>query len=587
MLTSESVPRAMRTSPAPSPVVPTLPQLMEFAAQRYGAAPFVLRWTPEGWAGYTFEQAARAVWAFAALLEREGVGVGSRVGLQGENRPEWGLAWLAVLAAGAVVVPLDAQLGAEEVGEILATAGGTHLIASARMRAVAERARAMRLPALRIVSLDPATDVPSWDEAQRTFAGAAPPPVRATSADLATLLFTSGTTGQAKGVMLSHGNILSNIEATVGTIPIHADDRMLSVLPLHHTFECTVGMLCPVRVGASVAYARSLKSSDLREDIRSSGATILLGVPLLYEKLLGALRRGIDEAPLPRRMLARTLLGIVRLVRATTRARIGRSLLAPVRRASGMARIRLFVSGAAPLAPDAFWGLVDFGWTVLEGYGLTECSPVVAANHPEHNGPGSVGFPLQGVDVRIDAPDAEGNGEILVRGANVMMGYWGQPDATAEVLRDGWFHTGDLGRYLRDGRLAITGRIKNMIATAAGKKIYPEEVEAVLSMSPYVVEVVVLGGRDPRGEREEVHAHVYPDRSALEALAHQTGRPADDAFVEATLRDEVERACVRLAPYKRVKRVVVRREEFPKTTTGKIRRQGLGQEAADRRSAVA
>ena len=160
----------MRTSPAPSPVVPTLPQLMEFAARRYRRAPFVLRWTREGWRGYTFEQAARAAWAFAALLEREGVRPGARVGLHSDNRPEWGLAYLGILAAGGVAVPLDAQLGHEEVGEILASAGATHAVASARLRAIAEGVRGTRLRTLRIVSLDPAAPgTPTWDEAQRTF----------------------------------------------------------------------------------------------------------------------------------------------------------------------------------------------------------------------------------------------------------------------------------------------------------------------------------------------------------------------------------------------------------------------------------
>jgi long-chain acyl-CoA synthetase len=578
----------MRSSPAPSPVAATLPELMAFAAQRYGQAPFVLRHSSAGWQGFTFDAAARAVWAFAALLEREGVRPRQRVGLQGENRPEWGLAYLATLAAGAVAVPLDAQLGPDEVGEILAAAGATHLVTTERLRAVGERVRGARLPGLRMLSLDRSPGpgpLPAWDDAQRAFADAGPPAPRARPEDLAALIFTSGTTGLPKGVMLSHANLVSNVEAAVGTIPIHADDRMLSVLPLHHTFECTVGFLCPLRVGASVAYARGLKSNELREDIRTSGATILLGVPLLYEKLLATIRRGIDASPRAQRLAARTLLGCVRWVRRTTGARVGLTLMTGLRNATGMDRIRLFVSGAAPLPADAYWGLVDMGWTVLEGYGLTECSPVVAANHVETSMPGSVGAPLAGVDVRIADPDADGNGEVLVRGAGVMLGYWEQPDLTAEVLRGGWFHTGDLGHLTGDGRLAITGRIKNMIATAAGKKIYPEEVEAALANCPYILEVVVAGGRDSGG-REEVQAHVVPDRAALEALAQAGSHPFTDAFIEQTLRREVERACLRLAPYKRVKRVVVRSEEFPKTTTGKIRRPTTA-EGADRNSAVA
>lgn len=521
--------------------------------------------------------------AFAALLERQGVAPGDRVGLQSENRPEWGLAYLAILEVGAVVVPLDVLLKEHEVGELLATCSASHCVVSARQLEVVQRAREARAPALRLVSLDPVEGLPSWDEtaASAPDSGARAP--RANPNDLAVLLFTSGTTGQAKGVMLSHSNLLHNVEAVARTFEFGPEDRLLSVLPLHHTFESTGGFLCPLRVGASVAYARGLKSNELREDLRSSGATIMLGVPLLYEKLLNAIHRGIADAPLARRLVVRTLLGITRLLRWTTGARLGRPLLRALRERAGLGELRMFVTGAAALPLEVFWGFVDLGWPVLEGYGLTECAPVVAANRPERPLSGAVGWPLPGIEVRIDHPEPDGTGEILVRGPNIMLGYFANPAATAEVLRDGWFRTGDLGHLTPDGRVKITGRLKNMIATAAGKKIYPEEVEVHLANCPYILEVVVTGGRDARGEREEVHAHVFPDIKSLEALARSSGCGCDDGFIEATLRREVEARCQLLAPYKRVKRVIVRRQEFPKTTTGKIRRTGFIAEAPDKR----
>ena len=572
----------------PTPVVRLIPQLADFAARQFGEAPFLLRRGADGWTATTFVEAARAMHAFAAYLESNGVRPGDRVGLQSENRPEWSLAWLGILQAGAVAVPLDAQLRPQEVGEILATAGAGHCVVSARQRPVLEEVRQYRLPALRLFSLDPADDLPTWAEALTRFPDPPRHERRANPGELAVVIFTSGTTGQAKGVMLSHENLLSNVEGVAGTFEFGPGDRFLSVLPLHHTFESTGGLLCPLRVGASVAYARSLKSNELREDMSDSGATILLGVPLLYEKLLTAIHRAVDEAPLARRLLARSLLGAVRLARVTTGARLGGRLMRPLREASGMARVRMFVSGAAALPPELFWGFIDLGWPVLEGYGLTECSPVVAANRPHHPRPGAVGWPLVGVDVRIERPDEEGNGEIVVRGPNVMLGYFANPRATADVLRDGWFHTGDLGRVLDDGRVRITGRLKNMIATSAGKKIYPEEIEVLLGNCPYVLEAVVIGGRDERTGREEVQAHIVPNLPELEILAKSSHATLDDAFVEASLRREVDGLCQRLAPYKRVKRVVVRRQEFSKTSTGKIRRQDIATEsAAARVSAVA
>lgn len=571
-----------------APVVRFLPQLVDYAARAYGDTPFLLRATPAGWSGYTFAEAARAVHAFRAGLEALGVRRGDRVGLQSENRPEWGLAYLAILETGAVVVPLDAQLREHEVGEILATAGAAWCVVSDRQRPVLEMVRTARIPDLRLVPLDGTGDASSFAAAQARHAGAGPAEPEGDPGDLAVLIFTSGTTGQAKGVMLSHTNLLSNVEAVARTFEFGPGDRFLSVLPLHHTFESTGGFLCPLRVGASVCTARGLNSKELREDMQSSRATLFIGVPLLYEKLLTAIHRGIDEAPLPRRLVAKSLLLLSRTIRLATGARVGRRLLRPLREKAGLGALRMFVTGAAPLPAEVFWGYIDLGWPMLEGYGLTETSPVVCANRPPHPKPGAVGWPMPGIEVKVVGDGDDENGELLVRGPNVMLGYYGNPAATAEVLRDGWFSTGDLGRYLPDGRIQLTGRLKNMIATAAGKKIYPEEVEVQLANSPYILEVVVVGGRDAKGEREEVHAHVVPNLQMLEALAKSGGKRMDARFVEDTLKTEVESRCTTLAPYKRVKRVVVRASEFPKTTTGKIKRQGLIEESsAAREGAVA
>ena len=247
-------------SQAPTPVVPTIPQLIDYAARNHGDNPFLLRHTPQGWKGYSFRQAADATHRFTALLEREGVKVGDRVGLLSDNRPEWGLAYLAILESGAVVVPLDAQLKAQEVGEILVTAGATHCVASGRLMGVLEEAQRARLPGLRVISIDAHGALPSFEEAQRVFPEATSREQRSQPNDLAVIIFTSGTTGQAKGVMLSHANLLYNVEGVARTFEFGPGDRFLSILPMHHTFESTGGLLCPMRVGASVAYGRGLNS---------------------------------------------------------------------------------------------------------------------------------------------------------------------------------------------------------------------------------------------------------------------------------------------------------------------------------------
>lgn len=574
-------------STAPSPVVKLIPQLVEFAAQNYGDSPFQLRWSPGGWKTTTFREAASAVHAMTALLEREGVKPGDRVGLQADNRGEWGHAYLAILEAGGIVVPLDAQLKEHEVGEILVASGANMAIGDKKHLGVLQAAAALRVPNLKLVSLDASDTLPSYVEAQEKFPKEKARPERADANDMAVIIFTSGTTGQAKGVMLSHANLLYNVEGVARSFEFGPGDRFLSILPLHHTFESTGGLLCPLRLGASVAYGRGLNSKELREDMVTSGTTLFIGVPLLYEKLISAIHKGIDDAPIVPRIFAKTLLGVTKLIRVTTGLRVGRTMAGPLRRKAGLDSLRMFVTGAAPFAPEIFWQYIDLGWPVLEGYGLTETSPVVCANHPPHPNPGGVGWPLVGVDVRIDQPDSEGNGEIVVRGPNVMLGYYGNPAATAEVLRDGWFYTGDLGCFLPDGRVRITGRLKNMIATAAGKKIYPEEVEVQLGNSPYILEAVVVGGKDAKGEREEVHAHIVPNLTELELHARALGKPLDDAFVEATIKADVETRCAVLAPYKRPKRVIIRASEFAKTTTGKIKRGGLSADATAEKAKAA
>ena len=583
---------------APASPVARIHELVHRAAAEYGEGPFVADMSAGHWSGWSFREASQSVHAFAARLTAHGVNAGDCVAIQSENRPEWGLAYLAILEAGAVVVPLDAQLQEGDTGEILATAEARVVVASRAQNDKVTRASAARDLTLEIIPIE---DVPrpsamaasNPSSAAATIAGAVAAVRDATAVaiprdmaaavpsdrePLAALLFTSGTTGSAKAVMLTHANILANVEACVAAFHFGRGDRFLSVLPQHHAFECTAGFLSPLRSGASIAYARSLKSNELREDLETSRATIMLGVPLLYEKLLAAITRGIESAPTHTRTFARAMISLSRAWRRMTGTDAVRVLCAPLRRRAGLSRLRMFVSGAAPLRPEVFDGFSDLGLLLLEGYGLTECAPVVTANRPERAVSGSVGWPLPGVEVRILAPGADGIGEVVIRGPNVMRGYFSNPTATASVLREGGFHSGDLGRVTRDGRLVLTGRIRNLIVTAAGKKVYPEEVEANLAKSPFVREVAVVAGHGPdlaHSAREEVHAHVVPELEAIEPVARASGRRADAAFVRETLEREVERLGKDLAPFKRVRKLIIRTEELPKTTTGKVRRDTL------------
>jgi len=374
------------------------------------------------------------------------------------------------------------------------------------------------------------------------------------SADPALILYTSGTTGRSKGAVLSHGNVVSNIRATAVHFRLDATVHTLSFLPINHVFEQVCGVLLPLSLGGTVSFAESLKK--LGENLVEVRPTFFTGVPAVYRLFHDRILKNIKGKPLS------SLLYSLPVTRNLVVSRVRKNF------AGGTT----FVSGGAALDPAIARGLSRLGFTLLQGYGITETSPVISAECPGRSRPGSVGTVLEGVEVRIDRPNEEGVGEILVRGPNVMQGYFKNPQATEEVLVDGWYLSGDLGRVDQDGYLYICGRVKNLIVTPNGKNVYPEEVETELLKSPYIAEAMVYGHRID-AVSEEVHAIIFPNQEALDDYERShRGSPMTEADVEALVRREVLLAGKSLADYKRVKKFTLREDDFPKTTTRKIKR---------------
>jgi len=372
--------------------------------------------------------------------------------------------------------------------------------------------------------------------------------------DTAVILYTSGTTGRSKGAMLSHGNIISNLQGAASHFSLDDTMHTLSFLPINHVFEQVVGVLLPLSIGGKVSFAESLKK--LGENLAEVRPTFLLGVPAVYQMILERIRKKIQSKRLSQLLFSNPI----------TRPLV----TSKVKRAFGAGTI--FISGGAALDPAIATGLLSFGIPVYQGYGITETSPVISAEQPQGRRLGSVGRMLPGIEVRIEAPNEDQVGEILVTGPNVMQGYYNNPQATAAVLKDGWYRTGDLGRIDPDGFLTICGRVKNLIVTPNGKNVYPEEVENELLKSPYIAEAMVYGHR-VGAVAEEVHAVIYPNQEELENLAGKRGKGAlTVADLEQLIRDEVLAAGKGLADYKRVKCFTIREDEFPKTTTRKIKR---------------
>ncbi|WP_148894463.1 AMP-dependent synthetase/ligase [Geothermobacter ehrlichii] len=372
--------------------------------------------------------------------------------------------------------------------------------------------------------------------------------------DTAVILYTSGTTGRSKGAMLSHANIVSNIQAAVKHFDLDGSMTTLSFLPINHVFEQVCGILLPLSLGGTVSFAESLKK--LGENLAEVKPSFLLGVPAVYRLVLDRIRKRINSQPMARLLYANPL----------TRGIVARK----IRQSVG--ENTKFVSGGAALDPEIARGYHELGLQLFQGYGITETSPVISAEAPGRQKAGTVGPLLEGVEVRIDNPNEEGIGEIVVRGPNVMQGYYKRPDETAEVLNDGWYRTGDLGRMDEDGYLSICGRVKNLIVTPNGKNVYPEEVENELLKSPYIAEVMVYGHKvSPTAE--EVYAVIYPDQEQLDNYQRERKKgPLSRADVEELIRREVLACGKRLADYKRIKKFTLRDDEFPKTTTRKIKR---------------
>jgi long-chain acyl-CoA synthetase len=518
----------------------------------------------------SFEELKQETEDMAAGLQAKGVKPGARIAILSENRPEWAIAYLATLRAGCASVPLCPQLKAHELKHILSVAGCEYLFASASFAEVGAEITD-GLPSIKgIISLDGDGPLSSSDLAIEGKDSGAHPGMPSED-DLAGLLFTSGTTGMAKGVMLSHKNIVSDVESLCEALEVTPLDNMISVLPLYHTFEATCGMLAPLAMGACVTYARSFKPREILKDIQDTKGTIILGVPLLYEMVLAGIYSGVKKARPLERGVFKTAWGLSRGLEAL-HLRPGKFLFKSFRKKAGMSSLRLMICGGAPLSHEYAMGFKRLGFTFLEGYGLTEASPVLTVNRLGKEKIGSVGQALPRVEVKIYNPDDTGVGEIIARGDNVMQGYFGAPQETEKVLRDGWLHTGDLGRLDKDGYLYITGRAKSLIVTKAGKNVYPEDIEDELGKSRLLKEVLVVGRTDPETKREKIHAIVFPDYEVLDAEAAERGKPFTSEEIELLVGEEVKKCNTALPDYKKIKEFEIRQEEFPKTSMGKIKR---------------
>lgn len=566
--------------------------------QAFGARPVAMRIRRGGrWTELSYQELAERVHAASIGLRELGLRDGDRVAILSENRPEWAITDYACLAARCTDVPIYPTLPARQAEFILRDSGAAALLVSSAAQLEKALAIRERLPALRhLITFDSELHRPgvlSFEELLAAGRAARPrypdwraQALRAVPDDLATIIYTSGTTGDPKGVMLTHGNIASNVTASIGLFDFTPDDECLSFLPLSHIFERMFGHYSMFSAGVLINYAGSIES--VPGDMQERRPTMMASVPRLYEKIYARVLDSVRASPAPRRRIFgwarrvgeewvdRNLTGAPIPVSLTLQRRLADRLVFAKLRARTGGRIRFFISGGAPLSAEIAKFFFAAGMPILEGYGLTETSPVMAVNTFARTKLGTVGQPLPGVEVRI-ADD----GEIITRGPNVMRGYFGKPQATAEAVdAEGWFHTGDIGMLDAEGYLRITDRKKDLIVTAGGKNIAPQPIENLAKSSKFVSNAVMLGDRRPFPIML-----VVPNADPLKAWAARHGLPVDDLErlvslpdVRTKLEREVRKTLRDLAQFEMPKKFLLLPRDFSVeggelTPTLKVRRR--------------
>lgn len=553
--------------------ITSIKDMFKGSAQMFGDKYAFLEKTKRGgeYEGITYKQAYKDMTAFGTALLNMGL-ADKKVAIIGNASYKWAITYLSTVNGKSVVVPIDKELPAEDIENLLNMSGASCVVYIGKfaddMKAI--KARNEKLEYLINMNLEASTDdEKAWtdvlaegqkavDEGSTEFEN-----VEIDVDKMQILLFTSGTTSAAKGVMLSHKNIATDLIAMCSMFLITEKDVFLSVLPIHHTYECTCGFLCPLYKGATIAYAEGLKY--IQKNLQETHATIMLGVPALYEafykRIWAAAKKSGQDVKLKKGLkISNALLKVGIDVR--------RKLFSSIHDNFG-GNLKAFISGAAAINPEVSKGFRALGIHFIQGYGITECSPIVSLNRDRYFKDEAAGLPLPCLEVTILDKGDDGIGEIACKGDSVMLGYYNNPEATAEAFEGGWFHTGDLGYMDEDGFVHITGRKKSVIVTKNGKNIYPEELESLIDNSPYVLESLVYGEDDDESGETILCALVVPNFEYIKSV-HGDDFSKDD--IKAKVEEVVKAVNERNPLYKYIRKYEVRENEFAKTTTKKIKR---------------
>ena len=486
----------------------------------------------------------------------------------GENRYEWAVSHLAIVNGVGTVVPLDKELPEGEIESLLTRANVTAVIYSNRKKDQILNIN-KKLEKLKFcigMDNDQETTVSALikkgKELIKTDKRFVEAKIDAKKPSI--ILFTSGTTSASKGVLLSHWNIAYDMMCACKSINVLPEDRFFSVLPIHHTYECTAGFLVPIYRGASIAYCEGLRY--IAKNMQEAQPTMMLAVHAIFESMYGKIWENIKKQG--KEKLVKNMESLSWCLYTKLGIDIRKKVFKQIHENFG-GKLRIGIVGAAAMNPDIIKGLRKLGIHMIQGYGLTESSPLAALNRDIYYNDKAAGREVPGIDLKIDSPNEEGIGEICVKGDNVMLGYYENKEATTEAIIDGWLHTGDLGYKDEEGFFYITGRKKSVLITKNGKNVYPEEVEAIINKSEIIKESMIYQKENKDGDDTYIAALIVPDEEKVKEIL---GENISDEELKDKLWDEVKKANNELASYKHVKEIKVRKEELEKTTTLKIKR---------------
>ncbi|MFH0790185.1 MAG: AMP-binding protein [Candidatus Omnitrophota bacterium] len=548
----------------------TIIELLVAINRRYSHIPAVQIKEGDSFRSISYIELGRRTSDTAYNLKKLGIDRQDRVAILSESRPEWTIAFFGIISCAGIVVPMDIKLSDAEIEFILNDSGTKCIFVSKKLLETILRIKPKLNYLQSIICLDEVLQegvlrlkdfkVPENEIAHRDIQ----------PADTALIVYTSGTTGIAKGVELTYKNLLFEVMSLNDYIDFSPQDRFLSILPLNHMLELTGGLIAPLYAGACVTYCDSLKPPVLIKLMQETKTTTMICVPLVLKMFHNSIMKKADDLKPFRKKMFYRLLGVSRFL-LNFNIHAGRWLFKPLHKQFG-GSLRCFVSGGAPLDPRVEEDFHALGFNVLQGYGLTETSPVLTVNTFSERKYTSVGIPLKGVEVKIvKNRETDQEGEIIARGPNIMAGYYKNKQKTDEVLKDGWFYTGDIGYIDDDGFLYITGRLKNMIVLGAGKKVFPEEIEEVMSKSRLIKEICVLGRKATAGLKagtEEVFAVIVPNSDEFPEEEKQ-----NKELIKNKISAEINRLGGNLAEYKKISDFMLYFDELPKTSTKKIKRK--------------